>query len=170
VEFPRHLGLAQSVALGLVVAACADRPPQTGQYCLDLPNGGKAEAREFANAVAERLELDVSEGTFEFEPGNVGFEFLIYGRGVSLSFGRSLVSGPADAYGNRLTIADPKRYSLHAYKDGLWQRIQFDEVIAAAEQTAEAKGLVLEKASNDSSCATTVSASEFADLRRSASQ
>jgi hypothetical protein len=166
----RQISLAMLLAPVLLAAACADRPSQTGQYCLDLPSGEKAEARAFANAVAERLDFDVSEGAFEFEPGNVGLEFLIYGRGVSLSFGRSLVSGPADEYGNRTTISHPKRYSLHAYKDGLWQRIPFDEVIAAAERIAQAQGLVLEKAPDATGCATNVSASQLGDLRVSASQ
>lgn len=146
-------GLA-ATSLLIPVFGCSDRPPQTAQYCLDVPSGSTTDARSFAEELAHRLDFDISEAHPEFEPGDVHHEYAVYGRGVTVMILSSMISGEPDEFGNLPTKFDANRYSVSAFKSGLLQRVEFDEVLSAAADAAKSKGLKFGSAPKGQGCAT----------------
>lgn len=119
----RKAALAALCSLIVPLTACTGgRPPQTGFYCLDIPEGRSDEAARFAQNVADRLNFKVSEAQFPAEKGPPNHVWEIYGGGVSMFLGTTMKDGDADRYGNRETTFNPNRLGFNVVKTGWWQR------------------------------------------------
>ena len=147
-----------SVLLGCAMAlgSCSyGRPPQTGFYCVDIPQGGSAaDAGRFVRTIADQLDFNVSEAQFPSEKGPPNNVWEAYGRGVSLFVGTAMKDGKQDRYGNSETTFNPNRLGLHVVKTGLWQRVEFDDVLTVARGTAVGFGWSFTKAAAGTGCAT----------------
>lgn len=137
------------------LASCTyNRPPQTGFYCVDIPESGSSDASRFVQNVAARLNFKVSEAQFRSENGPPNHVWEVYGRGVSLFVGTAMKDGEQDRFGNPEVTFNPNRLGLNVAKTGLWQRVRFDEVIAVAEVAAHKLGWQFTRAASGKSCAT----------------
>lgn len=146
-----------SLLLGsaLALASCTyGRPPQSGFYCVDIPEGRSADARRFVQTVADRLDFEVSEAQFPSENGPPSHVWDVYGAGVALFIGTAMKDGKPDRFGNTETTFNPNRLDLHVAKTGLWQRVTFDDVLTAAKGTARQLGWSFTQAAPGESCAT----------------
>ena len=139
-----------------LVSSCAYRPPQTGFYCVDIPEGRSGEASQFVQTVAHRLDFKVSQAQFPgfMENGPPQRVWDVYGGGVSLFVGTAMKDGKSDRFGNIETTFNPHRLGLHVYRTSLWQRVRFDEVLITARDTARQLGWRFTKAPTGKSCAT----------------
>ena len=142
-------------AFALALASCTySRPPQTGFYCVDIPQGRAAEASRFVHAIADRLDFKVSEAHFPSENGPPSDVWEVYGGGVSLFVGTALRDGKSDRFGNRPHAFNPSRLDLNVSKTWLWQTVSFNEVLAVAKSIALQKGWSFTQAATGESCAT----------------
>src|SRR3954464_3826771 len=81
----------------MALASCTlSRPPQTGFYCVDIPDGRSAEASRFVQSVADRLDFKVSEAQFPSEKGPPNHNWEVYGGGVSMFVGTAMKGGKPD--------------------------------------------------------------------------
>lgn len=142
------------VCAAALTSCTNSRPPQTGFYCVDIPEGKSADAGRFVQTIAERLNFKVSEARFPAEKGPPSYVWNVYGRGVSLFVGTAMKDGRTDRFGNTETTFNPNRLDLHVAKTGMWQRVRFDEVLGAAKGTARQLGWSFTKAATGQSCAT----------------
>jgi hypothetical protein len=139
----------------MALASCTfSRPPQTGFYCIDIPNGRSAEASRFVQSVADRLNFKVSEAQFPSEKGPPNHTWEVYGGGVSMFVGTAMKDGKPDRFGNVETTFDPNRLDVNVAKTGLWQRVRFEDVVRAASDAARELGWPLSKAAAGESCST----------------
>jgi len=141
----------------VALASCTySRPPQTGFYCVEIPEGRSAEADRFVRTVADRLDFKVSEAEFPdlMSHGPPNRVWDVYGGGVSLFVGNAMKDGNPDRFGNIPTTFNPNRLDLHVAKTGWWQRVRFDEVLIVARDTARQFGWKFTKANTGKSCAT----------------
>ena len=139
---------------GLALVSCTYRPPQTGFYCVDIPEGRSAEASQFVQAIADRLNFSVSEAQFPSEKGPPHHVWDVYGGGVSLFVGTAMKDGKPDRFGNIETTFNPNRLDLNVAKSGLWQRVRFNDVLTAARDVSLQRGWSFTKAAPGESCAT----------------
>ena len=130
------------------------RPPQTGFYCVDIPKGRSAEAGQFVRSVAEGLSFKISEAQFPSEKGPPNHVWEIYGRGVSMFVSTAMQDDNPDRYGNRETTFNPDRLGFNVAKTGWWQSIRFEDVVAAARNSARQRGLAFSEALPGESCST----------------
>ena len=150
---------ASAVCLAFATTACSGQPPQTGFYCLDIPADGSKNVAKFVSDLATDLSFDVEEmHSDNGEQGITGIsgtdhQYLLHGSGVSMLVSSALVSGEADEYENRPTRYDPVRYSIHAFKSGLVQRVEFSKLVDAAMSAAKSNDLVLQPAPGGEGCA-----------------
>lgn len=106
-----RLALFYCCAMG--AASCSlSRPPQTGFYCVDIPEGRSAQAGRYVQTVADRLKFSVSEAQFPSDEGAPHHVWEIYGKGVSMFVATSMKDGPPDRYGNRKTTYNSNRPAL----------------------------------------------------------
>ncbi len=139
----------------VALASCTySQPPQTGFYCVDIPEGRSADASRFVQTIADRLDFKVSEAQFSSEKGPPSHVWEVYGGGVSLFVGTAMKDGKPDRFGNRETTFNPNRLDLNVAKTGLWQRVRFDDVVSTAEGTARKLQWSFTKAATGESCAT----------------
>ena len=149
--------IAAIMLYGIIVSltSCADgRPPQTGFYCVDIPEGRSDEASRFARNVADRLEFKVSEAQFPAEKGPPNHVWEIYGGGVSMFLSTAMKDGEPDSHGNRETTFNPNRLSFQVVKTGWWQRVRFEEVVAKVTTSAGEFGWRFSEAAAGESCST----------------
>ena len=160
-------GLFLFVALA---TSCSPMPPrQTGFYCLDVPSGRPADVERVLGATASRLGFKVSppQKTLDQQnrplpqqrvsgvPLGVNHQLLANGKGVSLLVMRAMESSmPLDEFDNTNVIFNPKRYDVHAFKSGLWQRLDFAEVLNAFAAEARVAGMGWSKAPEGEACST----------------
>lgn len=78
-----------------------------------------------------------------------------YGRGVSMFVSTAMKDGKPDRFGNRDTTFNPNRLGFNVAKTGLWQRVRFEDVVAAARNTARQLGWPLSTAAKGTACGTT---------------
>lgn len=123
---------------------------------MDIPEGQSAQADQFVQTVAHRLDFKVSEAQFPdlASGGPPNHEWEVYGGGVSLFVGNALEDGTPDRFGNIPMTFNPNRLDLNVAKTGWWQRVRFDEVVTAARETARQFGWQFTKADTGKSCAT----------------
>ena len=139
----------------VALASCTySRPPQTGFYCVDIPEGRSAEAGRFVQSVADRLDFKVSAAQFPSENGPPNHVWEIYGRGVSMFVGTAMKGGEPDRYRNRETTFNPNRLGFNVVKTGWWQRVRFEDVVTAARASASDFGWPFAKAAAGESCST----------------
>jgi len=137
------------------LASCTyTRPPQTGFYCVDIPESKSSDAGRFVKSVADQLNFKISETQFASAKGPPNHVWEVYGRGVSMFVGSALKDGEPDRFGNRETTFNPNRLGFNVAKTGLWQRVRFDKVVAVAESTARQLGWRFTKAASGKGCAT----------------
>ena len=147
--------LALSCCCSVAIASCTyGRPPQTGFYCVDIPEGRSADASRFVQIVANRLKFKVSEAQFPSEEGPPDHVWEVYGQGVSMFVGTAMKDGTPDRVGNIKTTFNPNRLGFNVAKTGLWQRIGFEEVVTAAKDAARQLGWSLSKAAAGEACST----------------
>ena len=146
----------RSLLFGCLVtlASCAYRPPQTGFYCVDIPEGSSADTSRFVQTIADRLDFKVSEARFPSENGPPNHVWDVYGRGVSLFVGTAMKDGKPDRSGNIETTFNPNRLGIQVAKTGVWQRVRFDDVLTVAKTTARQFGWSFTKAATGEGCAT----------------
>ena len=130
------------------------RPPQTGFYCVDIPEGKSGDAGRYVQSVADRLNFSVSEASFPSDEGAPNHVWEVYGKGVSLFVGTAMKDGPPDRYGNRKTTFNPNRLGFNVVKTGLWQRVRFEDAVIAAMDAAHQLGWRFSKAAAGESCST----------------
>ena len=150
-----RLALLCCCAVG--TASCSlslSRPPQTGSYCVDIPEGKSADAGRYIQTVADRLKFSVSEAQFPSDEGAPHQVWEIYGKGVSMFVGTAMKDGPPDRYGNIQTTFNPNRLDLNVAKTGWWQRARFEDVLIAARDAARQFGFAFSKGNADYGCST----------------
>ena len=150
--------MVPAVALGVaaILGSCtASRLPQTGFYCIDLPDGREGDADALVDAIAERLKFKVSKGQFASEAGPPKEIWEVYGGGVSLIIATQMHSGKPDQLGNRETVFNPNRLGFNVAKTGRRQRVRFDVVVSAAISAANQLDLKVKKAVQEE-CSTQV--------------
>lgn len=149
---------AQLVALcccAAVVTSCTySRPSQTGFYCVDIPKGGSGDADTFVRTVADRLDFKVSGAEFPSEKGAPDRQWEVYGGGVSMFISTAMKDGLPDRYGNTETTFNPDRLGFNVVKTGWWQRVEFEQVVIAARDTARQLGWRFSNAAAGESCST----------------
>ena len=145
------------MSVAAILGSCtASRLPQTGFYCIDLPDGREGDAEALVDAIAARLEFKVSKGQFASEKGPPDEIWEIYGGGVSLFIATQMHSGKPDRLGNRETVFNPNRLGFNVAKTGWRQRVRFDTVVSAAISAANQLKLTVTKAEPDEGCSTQV--------------
>ena len=151
-------GVVALCSCAVALTSCTySQPPQTGFYCVDIPQGKSAEAGRFVRIVANRLDFKVSEAEFPgiMDHGPANHMWEVYGRGVSMFVGRAMLDGKdPDRYGNITTTFNPNRLDINVSKDSFWQRISFKDVLSATRDTARELGWSFSKAKSGESCAT----------------
>ena len=139
----------------LAAASCStSRPPQTGSYCVDIPEGRSADAGRYVQEVADRLKFSVSEAQFPSTEGAPNHVWEVYGKGVSMFVDTAMKGGPPDSYGNRRTIFNPNRLEFNVVKTGWWQRARFEDVVIAAREASRQFGFAFSKGNADHGCST----------------
>lgn len=139
----------------IVLMSCTyGMPPQTGSYCIDIPDGKTTEASRFAKTVADQLNFKVSEAQFASEKGPPNQVWELHGRGVSMFVGTAMKDGEPDRFGNKDTTFNQNRLGFVVVKTGLWQQVRFEKVVAIAESTARQLGWRFTTAASGKSCST----------------
>lgn len=152
---PTSVRLALLCCGALAGTSCSlTRPPQTGFYCLDIPEGRSAEAGPYVQSVADRLRFSVSEADYPSDEGPPHHVWEIYGKGVSMFVDTSMKDGPPDRYGNRKTTFNPNRLGFNVAKTGWWQRVRFEDVVTAAKDAARQFGFAFSKGHPGYGCST----------------
>ena len=142
----------RATVLAFLLSGCGGRAiPQSKFYCLDVPSGRTVDVRHVLDATAKHLDFSVSEGTFVYSPDNVLHTYELYGKGISLMV-QSAIGGPARV--DHMPTFNSKRYSVQAYKSGLWQRATFGEALDALAIQAVKARMGWSKAPDGKACAT----------------
>src|SRR3954468_10318399 len=103
---------------GALLSCSSGRPPQTGFYCVDIPQGSSVNADRFVEAVAERLGFKTSKAQFPSRTGPPDRAWEVYGSGISLFIDTAMKDGKPDRFGNRSHAFNPNRLSLQVVRTG----------------------------------------------------
>ena len=147
--------LALLCCCAIAVASCAFRdPPQTGFFCVDIPEGRSAEAGRYVQNVADRLGFSVSNAAYASDDGAPHRVWEVYGKGVSMNVDTSMKDGPVDSYGNIKTTYNPNRLGFNVAKTGWWQRVRFEHVVGTARDVARQFRFGFSKGNANYGCST----------------